>query len=129
MEKKVEAIKYQIGKNQKNEEIGEFLSLNPSSSSIRYGKEERPGTLPNLKKMFSRPTFFGFKTNRKHLHAPSVRKDIIPDNIQKVNILRRSVSELHIASKNYGDKHDTDSDTGFSSLDSFDGDANLETLV
>lgn len=91
-------------------------------------------TLPNMKKMRERPA---------SKHAPLKRRDVEPPAIappgghrfEQINILRRSVSEMHLvkekrfSQKGY-DKNDTDSDTGFSSLDSFDGDAaKCETLV
>lgn len=93
-------------------------------------------TLPNMKKMRERPA---------SKHAPLKRRDVEPPSstiappgghrFEQINILRRSVSDMHLvkekrfSQKGY-DKNDTDSDTGFSSLDSFDGDAaKCETLV
>jgi len=91
-------------------------------------------TLPNMTKIHERPA---------SKHAPLKRRDVEPPAIappgghrfEQINILRRSVSEMHLvkekrfSQKGY-DKNDTDSDTGFSSLDSFDGDAaKCETLV
>jgi len=72
--------------------------------------------------------------NRASLHEPAIRRDIEPERegrfLQKwpsMNIIRRSVSEMHLCKETSVrtvstkiDKIDTDSDTGISSLHSSD---------
>ena len=90
--------------------------------------------------------------NHNSIHTPIIRRDLPPEmpklrpKMKQMSrsghypIMKRSVSEMHLPrntnsknSKNFGEKIeklDTDSDTGFSSLDSFDGESrDLETLV
>ena len=138
----MERLKTEIDKKVEKEEKRKIKNPILTAKSPPMSKS---GTLPNLIKIFGRPIFgknrySTLNENPKKIseihnsvHTPIIRRDLPPEKAKygrRTHYMKRSVSEMHLPLKFGAEKLDTDSDTGFSSLDSFDGESrDLETLV